>query len=165
MKLADIKIRILLLLCLLSPGLSACGLLDVKVEKEEERLTKPEKQEELIGIPEFDDAEDMDEVTVEGDRITFTVYENQALPYRWTSSVHGEAITLVSEETVEGDGNIFAAGVSPAYHIFVFQWNGDGEAMIELIHARYDSDDREEAAKIRCFWVTKYGDDVTCAEQ
>lgn len=154
MKLADIKIRILLLLCLLSPGLSACGLLDVKVEEEEQ-----------TGSYDYDDVEEMEEVTVEGDQITFAVYENQALPYRWVTSVEGDAISLVSDETVDGNGNMFAAGDSPAYHIFVFQWNGDGEAMIELIHARYDSDDREEAAKIRCFWVTKCGDDITCAEQ
>lgn len=113
----------------------------------------------------YEEVKKMDEVTVEDNRIIFALYENQALPYRWVSNVIGDGVALVSEENVDGEGNIFSVGVSPSYHIFIFEWSIDGEAEIELIHARYDSNDRNEALEIRKFHVTKAGNKITYEEQ
>lgn len=106
-----------------------------------------------------------EERIIEGDQIIFTLYENQAIPYRWQTSVSTSALSLVSEETVYGEGSMNEAGNSPAYHVFIYEWQQDGEAKIELIHARYGSDDRSEANVIRTFVAVKHGTDVECIEQ
>ena len=150
----EMKRKILALLCMVMLCVSAC--------------TNPKEKEQAPEADEtydYEDVEEMDEVTVEGNKIIFALYENQAIPYRWTSNVKGSGITLLSEESVDGQGNMFSVGVSPSYHIFTFEWNTDGEAEIEFIHARYDSTDRDEASEIRKFLVTKQGDTVTYVEQ
>lgn len=150
----EMKRKMLVLLCMVMLCVSACAN-----PKEKEKA--PEAGETY----DYEDVEEMDEVTVEGNKIIFALYENQAIPYRWTSNVKGSGITLISEERVDGQGKMFSAGVSPSYHMFIFEWDTDGEVEIEFIHARYDSADRDEASEIRKFLVTKQGDTVTYVEQ
>lgn len=149
-----LKTKLVVLLSMLLLCISAC------TNSEDIGQTK-ENNTEL----DYEDVKKMDEVTVEDNKIIFALYENQALPYRWTTNVIGDGLTLVSEENVDGEGSIFSVGVSPSYHIFTFEWSNDGEVEIELIHARYNSDDRNEASQIRTFHVTKNGDKITYEEQ
>ena len=154
------KKRIITWLCLLLMGFTACMTPD-----EYHKDASEKTQEETI---DYDDVEEMEEVTVEGNRVTFALYENQALPYRWSSVARGDGITLVLDENVDGKGSLFAAGVSPSYHVFTYELGVDGEMTVELIYARIDSSDSTdlgEGAKIRTFFLTKQGDTVTYVEQ
>jgi len=166
-----VKKELISLFAILIMCLSACGIVS---DKSEEAPTEKvnvaedvplEEQQEKESTYTYRELEKMEEVTVEGDKIIFVLYENQALPYIWKTSAKGTALTLIADETVDGnDLNIFSAGDSPAYHVFIYQWNSDGEAEIELIHARYDDDSRSAAAEIRSLYAEKYGENVLCEE-
>lgn len=136
------------------------------VESETETVAEIEietKAEEET-VYRYRELEDMDEITIEDDKIIFVVYENQAIPYRWKTVVDNPFPTLITDEVVYGKGDMFSAGDSPAYHVFIYQWEHDGEAFIELIHARYNDDDPNEAAEIRSYFVSKYGEEISCVE-
>ena len=149
-----------LLLSMLICCCLGCGWkMPQEIRKDMEKAS--EKLEELLYYNELDLRE---EVTIEGEQIVFTVYENQAIPYRWKIEIDGEALQIVEEETVYGEGGL-QNGDSPAYHVFTLQWQKDGEAKIELIHARYGSDDRSEANVIRSFAALKKGKQILCVEE
>lgn len=134
---------------------------EVEAESIAESEIEAEQEETIYSYREL---EKMNEITIQGDKIIFVVYENQAIPYRWKTVADNPFPTLVTDEVVDGKGNMFSSGDSPAYHVFIYQWEHDGEAFIELIHARYDNDDRSEAAEIRSYFVSKYGEEISCVE-
>ena len=73
-------------------------------------------------------------ITCGPDEIVISLYENQAVPFRWESRVSdgGQCLELAQEETEDGPSAPFSAGDSPARHVFYYRWIGDGEATIEL---------------------------------
>lgn len=133
--------------------LSACGVTGDKADTSLEESTYT-----------YRELEQMEEVTAEEDKIIFVLYEDQALPYVWCTYANEGNPELLADETVEGDSAFANAGDSPAYHVFVYQWTADGEANIELLYKRYDSDDRRDVAEIRELYASRQGEKVVCEE-
>ena len=159
-------ISVLLLICM-TIIVSACGTPKKQESEVTDTVVAETKAESIVEedtVYSYRELEKMDEITIEDDKIIFAVYENQAIPYRWKTVADNPFPTLVTDEVVDGKGDMFSAGDSPAYHVFIYQWEHDGESFIELIHARYDNDDRSEAAEIRKFFVSKYGEEISCVE-
>lgn len=147
--------------------LASCGTTNKPIADNAGRDTVEQEKEtalETETIYSYRELEQMDEITIEDDKIILVLYENQAIPYRWDSSTNSSVLSLIADEVVYGEGDFFSAGVSPAYHAFIYQWSCDGEANVELIHKRYESDDRKEANEIRTLYARKTDVNVTCEE-
>lgn len=87
----------------------------------------------------YRDYEAMETVTVEDNKITLVLYENQALPYRWNYTVTDEAIVLVEDISVEKNDMSLQTGVSDSYRVFVFECGEVSEERLYLRLERIDT--------------------------
>ena len=74
------------------------------------------------------------------EELIISVYENQAIPFRFESEVSGAlpCVELVKEETLQEPSFPFAAGDSPARHVFTYRWLMDGEGTVTLKNLRME---------------------------
>lgn len=82
----------------------------------------------------FSNLEDMEEITVEGNRVTVALLQDIPLPYRWTVTWQSECATLIEEYEVEdpANGSMFSSGSAPEYHVFVFELEESDLAQLEF---------------------------------
>lgn len=82
----------------------------------------------------FSNLEDMEEITVEGNRITVALLQDIPLPYRWAVTYQSENVTLVEEYEVEDpwEDSMFSVGSAEEYHVFVFELAEADTAQLEF---------------------------------
>ena len=143
-------------------------------QKEQKRTTQSRISTQDIELPEeqipseeetayqysYNELENMNEVSIEGNEIHIVLYENQAIPYRWYHQLTGENVELMLNETVDGTAAWNEAGNSPTYHVFVFEVCQDGQAEITIHLARMD--DRTEISEKRSYFVDCNQNVVSC---
>lgn len=102
------KCGMLLSVMILLAALSACSLGN--------RDTGEERNEQLS----FSNVE---EITVEGNRVTVALLQDIPLPYRWAVTYQSGCATLIEEYEVEDPwaDSIFSTGSAEEYHVFVFE--------------------------------------------
>ena len=127
----------------------------------------------LLGCGQKDDAEteienesygdykNMPELSVEDNRITIVVYEDQALPYRWTYRVTDENIVLIEDKSVDDKDFTIQAGVSNSYRVFVFECDEAFEERIYLNLQRIE-DYGSDVIEKRRYRVTYEEDKLIC---
>ncbi len=99
--------------------------------------------------------EKMEEVTIKKVTATIVLAEDGALPYRWEVITSSKNLSLIDEYTADKpDDFILAAGSSPAYHVYIFQFLDEQDAKIVLYNKRVNSDDLAEANENRTFQFT-----------
>ena len=71
----------------------------------------------------FSNLEDMEEITVEGNRVTVALLQDIPLPYRWAVTCQSENVTLIEEYEVEDPwkDSMVSVGSAEEYHVFVFE--------------------------------------------
>ena len=111
----------------------------------------------------YQNYEDMETVTVEGNKITFVLYENQALPYRWTYTATDEAIVLVEDFSVNNNDMSLQAGVSDSYRVLVFECGEVSEERLYLRLERIGDSDKDVIERHR-YRVTYEEDKLICKE-
>ena len=116
------KLGILLSLLMIFVALSAC------VSDNSNQVEETKEQ------PSFSAIEDMEEITVEGNRVTVALLQDIPLPYRWAVTWQSECATLMEEYEVEdpANGSVFSAGSAPEYHVFVFELAESDMAQLEF---------------------------------
>lgn len=125
----------------------------------------PKEKKESADAPyaySYRELEQMEEINIQEDKICIVLYENQAIPYRWSGKIQSDYGEQVYEATIDGNGNWNAVGDSPAYHIFVYEMREDGNAEIEIRLARID--DSTEISNKKEYLVIREHNRVTCEE-
>lgn len=82
------------------------------------------------------DYDDMEPITVEGNKITVVLYEDQALPYRWDYTVTDEAIVLLEDKSIDKNDTTLQVGVSESYRVLIFEC---GDVNEERLYLRLES--------------------------
>ena len=90
--------------------------------------------EETKAQPSFSALEDMEEITVEGNRVTVALLQDIPLPYRWGITWQSECATLIEEYEVEDpwEDSMFSVGSAEEYHVFVFELAESDIAQLEF---------------------------------
>lgn len=122
-------------------------------------LFSPLPKEEESNLYSYHELENMEEITIQEDRICIVLYENQAIPYRWSEEIHSSYGELIYDATIDGEGSWNAVGDSPAYHIFIYEMKEDGEAEIEINLTRMN--DPAEISDQRRYLLLREHDVVT----
>ena len=108
----------------------------------------------------FSKLEDMEEITMEGNRVTVVLLQDIPLPYRWAITYQSENTTLLEEYEVEDPGNssLFSTGSAEEYHVFVFELAEADLAQVKF-HNRWvvEPENLAEANGIRNF-ILEYTD-------
>lgn len=115
----------------------------------------------------FRECETAPAVYAKGGQVLVTLYENGAIPYRWTCHISDpDVMRLVREDTASGEGVPFAAGEAPGYHRFVLEWSADGQVLLTLENQRIPeySDGQSAPAERRSFALSRRGEEVTIEE-
>src|SRR5574344_206839 len=77
----------------------------------------------------YDKLEKMEEVTIKEDTVTIVLAEDGALPYRWEVTASSDNMFLIDEYTADKpDDFVLAAGSSPAYQVYIFQFLDETDA-------------------------------------
>ena len=109
------------------------------------------------------DYENMKTITVEDNKITLVLYEDQALPYRWNYTATDDAIVLIEDISVDKKDMSIQAGVSDSYRVFVFECGEVGEERLYLRLERIGDTDKDVIEKHR-YRVTYEEDQLICEE-
>ena len=109
------------------------------------------------------DYENMKTITVEDNKITLVLYEDQALPYRWTYTATDDAIVLIEDISVDKKDMSIQAGVSDSYRVFVFECGEVREERLYLRLERIGDTDKNVIEKHR-YRVTYEEDQLICEE-
>ena len=143
------KLGILLSLLMIFVALSACV------------SDNNNNGEETKAQPSFSTLEDMEEITVEGNRVTVALLQDIPLPYRWAVTWQSECATLMEEYEVEdsANGSVFSSGSAPEYHVFVFEL-AESEVAELMFYNRWvvEPENLEEANGKRNF-ILEYADE------
>ncbi len=95
----------------------------------------------------------MDEINIEGEKVTIVLEENQAIPYRWSLSASDNRIAVLSDFTSDGFTPSSQVGVSDTYRVFELDCGSITEAEIKLRLLRITGD--KEASEERSYLIYK----------
>lgn len=128
------KLVKIILIFLAICSLAACSggkQTDSSENQSAELQKEPTKEEDYLC---FSDLEDMEEITVEGNRVTVALLQDIPLPYRWAVTYQSDNVILVEEYVVEDpwEDSMFSVGSAEEYHVFVFELEESDLAQLEF---------------------------------
>lgn len=108
----------------------------------------------------FYDLKDMEEITVDGKRVTVVLLQDSPLPYRWVVTYQSENVTLIEEYEVEEpyDISLFSAGSALEYHVFVFELKESDLAQLEFYNQWVVEPENLEKANGKRNFILEYAD-------
>lgn len=104
--------------------------------------------------------EQMDEITVEGSKVTIVLYENGALPYRWSSEISGLGMELLEDNSYDDNSFSLQAGVADSYRVFVFECTQEAEGQILIYKKSLNTEG--EIAETRTYSILYVDGKLTC---
>lgn len=109
------------------------------------------------------DYDDMEPITVEGNKITVVLYEDQALPYRWDYTVTDEAIVLLEDKSIDKNDTTLQVGVSESYRVLIFECGDVNEERLYLRLESINGETKDVIEKHR-YRVTYVDGQLICEE-
>lgn len=109
------------------------------------------------------DYDDMEPITVEGNKITVVLYEDQALPYRWDYTVTDEAIVLLEDKSIDKNDTALQVGVSESYRVLIFECGDVNEERLYLRLESINGETKDVIEKHR-YRVTYVDGQLICEE-
>lgn len=111
----------------------------------------------------YSDYDDMESITVEGNKITLVLYEDQALPYRWDYTVTDDAIVLLEDKSIDKNDTSLQVGVSESYRVLIFECGDVNEERLYLRLESINGETKDVIEKHR-YRVTYIDGQLICEE-